>query len=357
MIIAGGGTGGHLFPGIAAGRELLERHPEAEILFVTAGRRMETDILIKSGFHHLSIHVGGLKGMGWRKAIKSILTLPYGFAQAVSLILRYSPRVVLGVGGYSAGPVCLAARILGRPTAIHEQNSFPGLTNRLLSRVVDRVFISFEESRNHFPGGSIHLTGNPIRKEFFGEARPREKAGNGFAVLVSGGSQGAVAINRAFVGALGLLKEKGKYPRVVHHTGETDFEQVRKEYAEKGLRGEITPFIRDMPGAYRNADIFIGRAGAGTIFELAALGKPSILIPYPFAANNHQESNARMLGDAGGAVILPQHELTPRKLADILMEYMEDRPSLEEMGEKAQRLGRPDAAERIADHLEAMLSL
>lgn len=356
ILIAGGGTGGHLFPGIAVGREFLERYPGATIIFVTGERRMESDILTESGFTQIPIRVRGLKGMGWRKAAGSMLTLPRGLIQAFSILLKRSPAVVLGVGGYSAGPVCLAARILGKPTAIHEQNSYPGFTNRLLSRIVDRVFISFEESRNHFPAGDIRFTGNPVRKEFFEKREPPEEPGEGFGILVSGGSQGAVAINRAFIGALELLRERGPYPRVVHHTGQRDYERVKEEYREKGLQGDITPFIRDMPGAYRRADIFIGRAGAGTIFELAAMGTPSILVPYPHAANNHQESNARLLAEAGGAVIMPQKELTPARLADILTRYMEDRNSLKEMGEKVQRMARQDAAKKIADHLEEMMS-
>ena len=357
IIIAGGGTGGHLFPGIAVGREILEKYPGSKVIFVTGGRRMETDILNKSGFHHVPIHVEGLKGMGWRKTLGSLLKLPYGFAQAVSVILRYSPQIVLGVGGYSSGPVCLAARIMGKPAAIHEQNSFPGLTNRILSRIVERVFISFEESRNHFPGGTINLTGNPIRKEFFETKKYLKEAEKGLSILVSGGSQGAMAINRAFIGALELLKEKGIYPHVIHQTGEMDFDRVRGEYRDKGLQGDITPFIRDMAGAYHEVDIFIGRAGAGTIFELAALGKPSILIPYPYAANKHQDSNARLLAEVGGAIIVLQDELTSLGLADILVKIMENKINLKEMGEKARRLGRADAAKRIVEYLEEMMSL
>ncbi|MFC1867957.1 undecaprenyldiphospho-muramoylpentapeptide beta-N-acetylglucosaminyltransferase [Thermodesulfobacteriota bacterium] len=356
IIIAGGGTGGHLFPGVAIGKEILSRYSGAEILFVTGDRKIESDILTRAGFNNVSISVEGIKGRGWKKAIKAMLKLPYGFAQSVKIIKRFSPHLVLGVGGYSAGPVCPAAWIMGKPTALHEQNSFPGLTNRLLCRIVDRVFISFEESRKHFPKGTVFLTGNPIRKEFLEVKDTSGKTEKRFTILVTGGSQGAIAINRAFVAALVILRRKGKDPMVIHHTGEADYTRVVHEYRKKGLRGDVTPFIQDMPEAYRQSDIFVGRSGAGTVFELAGLGKPSILIPYPHAANRHQEANAGVLGGVGGAEILLQDDLTAEMLAEFLTRYMDDRSALKKMGEQARKVGRRDAAKVIVDQLEEMIA-
>ena len=355
VIVAGGGTGGHLFPGVAVGKEILDRYPKSEILFVTGGRKIESHILTVTGFKHASINVEGIKGRGWINAIKVMAKLPYGFAQCVSIIKRLSPHLVFGVGGYCAGPVCLAAWIMRIPTAVHEQNSFPGLTNRLLSMIVDKVFISFESSRDYFSGGSVFLTGNPIRHEFLEQKEAPRKTEKRFSILVTGGSQGAIAINKTFVAALEIVKGRGKDPLVIHHTGDEDFDRVVQDYRERGLRADIRPFILDMQSAYCQADIFLGRAGAGTIFELAALGKPSILIPYPHAANNHQEANAQALAKVGGTEIIPQEEFSAKRLADLLIKYMDNRIALKKMGEQARKVARPDAAQVIVDHLEEMM--
>jgi len=355
LIIAGGGTGGHIFPGIAVGKELLKRYPASEILFVTSDRKIESDILKNAGIKRTSIMVEGIKGRGLMNKLKAMAKASYGFCQSLLILKKFSPDLVLGVGGYSAGPVCLAARTMGIKTAIHEQNSYPGLTNRLLSRLADRVFISFQESESHFPKGKVSFTGNPIREEFTLEKEDPEEGAKRFTILVTGGSQGAFSINSAIIQALKIMKDRGKEPWVIHHAGQADFERVLQGYREKGLDGDIKPFIQDMPAAYRQADIFIGRAGAGTIFELAALGKPSILIPYPYAADNHQTYNAGMLADAGGAKIIIQDELSPDKLAGLLIGFMEDRSSLKEMGRQARKAARPDAAKAIADQIEEMI--
>ncbi|MBW1860853.1 MAG: undecaprenyldiphospho-muramoylpentapeptide beta-N-acetylglucosaminyltransferase [Deltaproteobacteria bacterium] len=354
-IIAGGGTGGHLFPGVAIAREICRRYQRASMLFVTGRRKMETEILTRSGFCQTSIVVEGLKGMGWKKRTIALLKLPLSFFQSISIIKRFSPHLVLGVGGYSAGPVCLAARLMGIPTAIHEQNSFPGLTNRILCRIVDRVFISFEESRKYFPGGSLYLTGNPLREELLIEKKPDDKGNKKITILVVGGSQGARAINKAFVAALEILKNKGEDPLSIHQTGETDYSQVVEAYRQRGLKGDIMPFIQDMAEAYHLADIVVSRAGATTVSELAALGKPSILIPYPHAANRHQEINARMLVQAGGAEMMLQEDLSGEGLAGILMKYMNNRRDLREMGAQAQKMGQGDAAKDIVNQLVDMI--
>jgi UDP-N-acetylglucosamine--N-acetylmuramyl-(pentapeptide) pyrophosphoryl-undecaprenol N-acetylglucosamine transferase len=355
LIIAGGGTGGHIFPGLAVGMELMKRHPGSEILFVTGSRKIESDILKDAGIKRSSIMVEGIKGRGLTGTLKALAKAPCGFIQSLLIIKKFSPDFVLGVGGYSAGPVCLAARLTGKKTAIHEQNSFPGMTNRLLSRIVNRVFISFRESERYFPRGKTSFTGNPVREEFASAVKDNMESDGRFAILVTGGSQGAVAVNSAVIEALAIMKERGKAPLIIHQTGQVDYDRVVQAYREKGLEGDIKPFIQDMLTVYGQADIFIGRAGAGTIFELAALGKPSILIPYPYAADDHQTANARMLEDVGGARVIAQRELTPEKLAGILGGLMDDKIILRKMGECARKAAKSDAAKTIADEIEGMI--
>ncbi len=356
FIIAGGGTGGHLFPGIAIARELEGRFDKTEILFAVGRKKMEAEILSSYGYPVSSIHVEGLKGRGWKKGLAVLVRLPTALFQSMAIIRGFSPDLVLGVGGYSAGPMCLVARFMGIPTAIHEQNSFPGLTNRLLSRFVDRVMISFEESRRHFGGDEIILTGNPVRQELFIDAGAEPRAGKGFTILVVGGSQGARAINEAFTEAMSHLKRKGRGLEVIHQTGEMDYHRVLEDYRTKGLKGEVVPFIKDMSRAYQRAHMVISRAGASTISELAALGKPSILIPYPYSANQHQEVNARSLVQAGGAVMVLQEDMSAVGLAEIITRYMDDRLALDRLGENARRVGRRDAAKVIVDQLVEVLA-
>ncbi|MBW2344352.1 MAG: undecaprenyldiphospho-muramoylpentapeptide beta-N-acetylglucosaminyltransferase [Deltaproteobacteria bacterium] len=355
IVIAGGGTGGHLFPGIAVARELETRFENSGILFVVGRKRIESEILSRYGYGAASIDVEGIKGRGWRKGLKVFIKLPKSVFQSASLIKDFSPALILGMGGYSAGPVCLAARFLGLPTAIHEQNSYPGLTNRLLARIVDRVFISFERSREGFKTSSLFFTGNPVRKELFPDGGKEAEDRNRFTILVVGGSQGARAINRAFAKSLTYLNKTGKYPEVIHQTGKIDHERVLEDYRGKSLKGEVVPFIEDMAAAYNRADLVVSRAGATTVFELAAVGKPSVLIPYPHAANNHQEINALSLVRAGGAEMIREKDLTGEGMARVLTKYMDDRQALNKMGENAQKIARPDAAKEIVDQLLEMV--
>jgi UDP-N-acetylglucosamine--N-acetylmuramyl-(pentapeptide) pyrophosphoryl-undecaprenol N-acetylglucosamine transferase len=351
FLIAGGGTGGHLFPGIAIARELEKRFERTEIIFVVGRRKMEEEILSRYGYRARHIDVEGIKGRGLKRGIAVLAKLPKSMMQSISIIREFSPLLVLGMGSYSAGPVCLAARFMRIPTAIHEQNSYPGLTNRLLVKVVDRVFISFEESRAHLKSRSLYLTGSPVREELIPDHSPGRAESGKFTILVVGGSQGARAINRAFAEALLDMKCKERYPEVIHQTGKVDYYQVVEDYRKKDIKGETVPFIQDMAEAYKRADLVVSRAGALTIFELAAMGKPSILIPYPYAANQHQEINARSLVRAGAAEMIHQRDLTGGGLSRVLMKYMDDSFALEEMGRRASKMGRPDAANVIVDRL------
>jgi len=353
LVVAGGGTGGHLFPGLAVARKVKRRYGASRVLFVTGKRRMESEIIKHSGFEHAAIAVEGMKGRGW-KGVPVLLKLPWSFFHCVRIMFEFKPHLVFGVGGYSSGPVCLAAKILGIPSAVHEQNSYPGVTNRLLCRVVNRVFISFEESRKYFGGGDLYLTGNPIREEFL-VRRTEERRDPRFTLLAVGGSQGSRAVNDALVEAVAILKKRGRELCTIHQTGRQDHDRIEAAYRERGLHAEVSAFIQDMAEAYARADLVVSRAGAGAIFELAALGKPSILIPFPFAANNHQHTNAAVLAHAGGAEIIVQDALNGQALAGTVEKYMDNPKALAEMGEAARRMARPHAAREIADLLVDMI--
>jgi UDP-N-acetylglucosamine--N-acetylmuramyl-(pentapeptide) pyrophosphoryl-undecaprenol N-acetylglucosamine transferase len=358
-IIAGGGTGGHLFPGIAIARELEKRCTDTAVLFVVGRRRMESEILRRYGFQVEFIDVEGMKGRGWKKGLAVLSMLPRSLVQSMRIIKDFKPSFVMGVGGYSAGPFCLAARLLGVPTAIHEQNSYPGLTNRLLARVVDHIFVSFAESAPYFKK-SI-LTGNPVRHELLSPPQDSLPPNDKFRVLVVGGSQGARAINEAFVKAYGILKKSGKRFTFIHQTGQHDYKRVLENYRDEGveareLEANVSSFIKDMGSAYHRADMVVSRAGATTLFELAALGKPSILIPYPHATNGHQEINARSLARSGGAEVVLQKDLTPEGLANTLSTYMDHPQQLKKMGGAARTFSRPDADRIIVDQILKLTS-
>ncbi len=354
IVIAGGGTGGHLFPGIAVARELEKRVSHPKILFVVGRKKMETEILSRYGYAVRSISIEGIKGREWKKGMAMFINMPKSLVQSFAILRSFSPDIVLGVGAYSSGPFCLAAKLNKTPTAIHEQNSYPGITNRVLSRWVDRVFVSFEESSQYLKSNTCICTGNPVREELFdvtGDAKTK-----GLRVLVVGGSQGAEAVNKAFAAALAYLKKEKRHLTVIHQTGKTDYERTAADYKAKGLTGEISPFIDDMARAYGRADLVISRAGATTIAELAVLGKPAILVPYPYATNRHQEINAQSLIRAGGAEMILQKNLSGKGLACTIIKYMENRKLLNNMGRAARSRGKKDAAKVIVDHLLDMVN-
>jgi len=359
--MAGGGTGGHLFPAIAVARELQARVEECNIVFVLGRKGRGEKILRAEGLEVSTLAVEGIKGKSMGKTMAVVVRLPLTFLESMRMIRARRAHLVFGVGGYSAGPICAAAKVLGIPMAIHEQNAFPGLTNRLLSRIADKVFISFEESRDHMGVTEALVVGTPIRQELLAQANGLGKSSKEFTLLVLGGSQGAKAINRAMVEAVKLLDREGRKLRVIHQTGEYDHERVRHDYFEaqmaSKIRCQLFPFIQDMVWAYGEADLVVSRAGASTLFELATLGKPSILVPYPFAANNHQEMNARAMVRAGGALLIGQRELSGPLLAETIAKLMDDQTRLKEMGEAAKALARPEAASRIAEGLLQLVSL
>ncbi len=355
IVIAGGGTGGHLFPGIAIANAFMEKNAQNRILFAGTGKSVETAIVAEAGFPHRKVTAGGLKGQRLTARIRSLLKLPAGIYESVRIIREFRPHLVIGVGGYSSGPVVMAARLLGVKIVLHEQNRIPGIANRVLSLFADRVCVSFPDSaKKGFPAsvmasGRIRVTGNPVRREIL---RMEEKeSGNPdkvFTVLITGGSQGAHRINTAMTEAVRHLKELQRF-HLVHQTGPQDESAVRQAYADAGISFEVRPFFTDMPVRYRDADLIICRAGASTVAEIAAMGKPAVFIPFPYAADDHQTMNARSLVQAGAADMIAQKDLDAQKLAQKI-EYYADHPELlKKMAEKAKKFGKTDAAEQIAE--------
>jgi UDP-N-acetylglucosamine--N-acetylmuramyl-(pentapeptide) pyrophosphoryl-undecaprenol N-acetylglucosamine transferase len=355
LLIAGGGTGGHLFPGIAVAEELRRRDPRASVLFVGTGRPVETEILARWNLASRTITAAGLKGMGLWGRLRSLVLAPVGLVQAARIIREFKPQAVLGVGGYVSGPVGLAGRLVGVPTAIHEQNSIPGLANRYLGRWVARVFISFESSRRFFPDQKVRLTGNPVRREIIDAAERVSAEGHlEFTLLVAGGSQGAHAVNQAVMEAAPRLGREIPNLRVIHQTGAQDLEAVRTAWAETGLNAEVAAFIPDMDRVYGEADLVVCRAGALTVAEVAAMGRPALFIPFPQAADNHQEHNARFLADQGAAMVLLQTDLASGVLAETIIGLAGNPEERARMGRAARSAAHLNAAVRIVQGLEEL---
>ena len=276
------------------------------------------------------------------------MAVPQSLFQAWRVIRSFRPDIVVGVGGYASGPVVLAAWAMGYRTAVQEQNAFPGLSNRILGRVVDRAFISFSVSERHFPPQKAVLTGNPIRRRIRPEKSARERGGeNRFTVFIFGGSQGAHRLNAAMTEALGHLQDYRTRMQFIHQTGEKDYPEVLEAYRREGFVAEVHPFIHDMDRAYAAADLVLCRAGASTLFELMAMGKPGVLVPYPYAANDHQTMNAKALVDAGAALMVANDDLDGARLGKMLVQLSEDPERLKNMGERALALAQPAAAETI----------
>ncbi|MGN6109923.1 MAG: undecaprenyldiphospho-muramoylpentapeptide beta-N-acetylglucosaminyltransferase [Kofleriaceae bacterium] len=348
LMIAGGGTGGHLFPGVALAEELRARSPEAAIRFVGTERGIEARVLPELGWDLELIQVSGLKTVGKLGALRGLFRLPRALWQARRALARWKPDAVVGVGGYASGPVVLMARLRGIPTAICEQNSIPGLTNKLLGRVARAVFLSFDESKRFFKPRKVVMSGNPVRRELVQKLLAAGPASPRLTVLVSGGSLGAVAVNELASQALIALSAEHAFD-IIHQTGEKDLAATTARYAAAGVAADCRPFIKDMATTYQRADLVIGRAGATTVAELAIAGKPALFIPYPFAADNHQELNAREMASAGAALMFRQSELTAAGLADALRPLLAD-PSLRaKMGAAMRALARPNAAATVID--------
>lgn len=349
MVIAGGGTGGHLFPGIAIAEEFLRRDPENGILFIGTDRGLEKKVLDKLGLPLRTLNVEGIKGRGVVRSAAAFLKIPGSLIASRRILRAFQPDIVVGVGGYASGPAVLAARLMGLKTAIAEQNAYPGLTNRILGLFADGIFLTFSASRRWFPESRTRITGNPVRTTFLtGAAGGKEDAGL-FTLLIFGGSQGAHAINRIVLEALDDLAPLKERLRIVHQTGERDLESVIGAYRQKGFHAEVSGFIMDMAAAYRAADLLVCRAGATSIAELTVAGKASILVPLPSAVGNHQTRNAEILADAGAAVLFAEGDLNGRKLAAAINRLSCDPAAIKKMETAAAALGNRRAAVDIVD--------
>jgi UDP-N-acetylglucosamine--N-acetylmuramyl-(pentapeptide) pyrophosphoryl-undecaprenol N-acetylglucosamine transferase len=358
LIIAGGGTGGHLFPGIAVAEEFLARDSASEVLFVGTERGIEARAVPAAGYPLELISAAGIRGKGGFSQLKGALMMLYGYAQSRRILKEFRPDLVLGVGGYASLPMVLAARGMQIPRFIHEQNAIPGLTNRLLARVADRVFITLEESAAYFPRNHTVLTGNPLRRQILdsiatvaGKAAEPEVTPGSFNLFVFGGSQGAHAINMAMIAAIPALTPCAGRLDIVHQTGEQDAEEVAAAYRNHGFRATVTPFIHDMASAYRKADLVICRAGATSIAEVTACGKACIFIPFPFAVDDHQRRNAEALLKKEAGFMLLERELTGERLAGMIRELMDDPDTLRRTAGQAFALARLDAARIIVDEM------
>ena len=352
LLLTGGGTGGHLFPGIAAAEALCSRRPGSEVLFVGTRRKMDKTSLGQYRFAVRTIHCYGIKGKNIVSLLKAAAVLPLSFLEAAWQILVFKPDLVLGVGGYVTGPVVAMARILGKPTVIHEQNSVPGLANRKLGRLVDKVCLSISGSEKYFPAEKSILTGNPVRSQILKLAGCTQNPGAklGLVIMVLGGSQGAHRVNE--LASEAIIRYKKSIPgelKVIHQTGMADEQMVKDRYEAAGVEAQVAAFFTDMAACYAQADLLISRAGATTLAELAVLGKPAILIPYPYAADNHQEKNGRQYVQGGGAIMMIEKDLTGPGLADAIGRLAGDSAKREEMAVNMRGLAYPLAAETIVD--------
>lgn len=352
VLIAAGGTGGHIYPGIAVANEIMRRDSGNEVLFVGTARGLEKKIVPENGFQLSLINSAGLKNVGVMGKIKGLTLLPKSFLEARAIIRQFRPHVVVGAGGYVSGPVLLMAAIMGVPTLVMDSNALPGFTNRQLARFIDKAALSFEDALPFFGNKGI-VTGNPVRMEFFdvGEKEPESQ----FHVLVFGGSQGARAINNAMADAVKNLDEYADKLTITHQAGQNDFENVRAAYNDsKFSSADVRPFISDIFVEFGKADLLICRAGATTCAEVAAAGKAAIMIPFPGAADDHQRKNAEAMVDKGAARMILQADLSGETLADGIKSLIAQPSDIIAMGSAAKKMSRPDAAERTVDIIEEL---
>lgn len=344
VILAGGGTGGHVIPALAIAQELRARY-EAEVLFVGTQRGIETRLVPAAGFELRLVQVGALNRVDTATRLKTLFDLPRAIFASAQIIREFRPDVMIGVGGYASGPAMLAAAFTGVPSVAFEPNVVPGFANRIVAPMVSAAAVHFPATRRYFR--NAHVTGVPVRAAFF-QVPPRP-ADRRPTLLVFGGSQGAHAINEAVLQALPKLAVSVPDLHVIHQTGEKDYVQAQEAYLSQSLTAEVSPFIDDMPAAFARADLLLCRSGASTVAEITAAGKVAIFVPLPTAADDHQRQNAQSLADAGAAKLLLQPELTADRLVNEIAALLRDRARLAQMSAAARRLSHPNAAAQIAD--------
>ncbi|TYP54942.1 undecaprenyldiphospho-muramoylpentapeptide beta-N-acetylglucosaminyltransferase [Thermosediminibacter litoriperuensis] len=366
VIIAGGGTGGHIYPAIAIGRGLKNRFPDAEILFVGTERGLESDLVPKAGFTLKKIRAKGFKRKLSLDNLITIKEMILGGMESLMLLKKEKPDLVIGTGGYVAGPVVFFAALLNIPTFIHEQNVKPGVTNRILSRFVDRIAVSFSDSIKFFPRKKVVVTGNPIRPEIISADRMKAlkeldlDAGKP-VVLSFGGSQGARRLNEAVMDLIDRIKDENTF-QLFHITGRKNYEEFIHKLENKGINLQtlghikLRPYVYEMHNTIAAADLVISRAGAITIAEITAAGKPAILVPLPTAADRHQDYNANLMEKNGAAVVVKDWDLSGAKLYGIIRDLVFDRKRLQKMSTASKNLGKPDALDRILDEIVLLMN-
>jgi UDP-N-acetylglucosamine--N-acetylmuramyl-(pentapeptide) pyrophosphoryl-undecaprenol N-acetylglucosamine transferase len=357
IIIAGGGTGGHLFPGIAIAEEFLRRDQTSSILFVGTKKGLEQKVLGDMGFNLQSLDVEGIKGRGIIKALGALLKIPRSLVESYRLIRQFCPDIVIGVGGYASGPAVVTACLMGIKTAIAEQNALPGITNRILGRIADRIFLAYPESKKWFPERKTIVSGNPVRAAFLSGIREAEKRTGKFMLLIFGGSQGARGINTAVLDSLPYLTKIKDKLKIIHQTGSADIDSLSAHYRSRAMDADVLPFIMDMACAFRSADLIICRAGATSIAEITASGKAAILIPFPHAVNDHQTKNAEALTKAGAAVLIPEKGISGKILAETIENFYLHPELIKKMEAKSSSLGNVRAAVDIVDACMGLIAL
>ena len=350
LLIAGGGTGGHVFPALAIAQEWLSRGAEREVVLVGTQRGIEMKLVPAAGLPLETIRVAGLKGKGGTRLVKNLAMLGSGLSDAFGVLKRHSPAVAFGVGGYAAGPMLLAAWMKGIPNVIFEPNAEPGLTNKVLARLAKRIATGYEISARAW-GEKAAVTGCPVRPEFF--TIPAHAAGKPFRLLVTGGSQGALPINRTFVEAAALLAARKSELQIVHQTGERDYNHVRAAYAREEIQAEVLPFLTNMAERFAWADAIVCRAGAITAAEVAAAGRAAVFIPFGRATDSHQLRNAQEMSNAGAGRLISESELTAVRLTREIFFLLDQPREIEAMARKARSLARPGAAREIVNLIEA----
>lgn len=347
FVMAGGGTGGHIIPALAVAEELRERGHEP--IFVGTRHGMEARLVPNAGFPIEWIEIGGLNRVGLTERLRTLWQLPLSVVKVFGILERNRAVGVFSMGGYVAGPVVLAALLKGVPVTVMEPNAIPGMTNRKLARFTTRALVNFEETMRYFPEGRAEVTGVPVRREFF--AAPRKNGEGRFTLLVTGGSQGSRTLNTAAVAAWDLFAKAGAPIRIIHQAGRDNSDALRPAFLRAGLSGEVVDFIPNMPAAFVEADLVLCRAGASTVSELAAAGRPSILVPFPFAADDHQQHNAEAMARSGAAIVIADRQMTGQRLFDEVTRLMLDRPTLDSMAHSAKSMAKPFAAQEAADVL------
>ncbi|MBM4127036.1 MAG: undecaprenyldiphospho-muramoylpentapeptide beta-N-acetylglucosaminyltransferase [Nitrospira sp.] len=360
IVIAAGGTGGHLYPAVALAREFQRRNSSSRILFVGTERGIESKVLAHEGFELLLITAKPVMGKGVVSVLQGLLSVPVGLWQSLCILRKHRADLVIGVGGYTSPTMLVAAALRGIRRVILEPNAYPGMANKAVAPFAQRIFLAFDSAADLFDRSKVRVVGTPVRQEFLALSEPNEATTSGGScvhLLIFGGSQGAKAINSAVLDGLVALTARLPHLAITHQTGEADYRRVQEVYEKLGVRAKVTPYLYDMPTVLRSADLVVARAGAMTIAELTACGKPAILIPLPTAIYDHQMKNARAMEAAGGAIVLPQADLTGSTLSDSITAMVQDPSRLQTMSAKSRAMRRIDAGKAIVRECYALMGV